>query len=402
MRSVSLREVEVVASLVLAALLSTCGGSNGSSSPSSSSPSGNNVQTVVVNGGPTGNYTNGVFTNVTLCVPGSSSCQTVNNVLVDTGSFGLRILASALTLSLPQQNDASGNPVVECAQFVLSTMWGPVRTADVKLGGEVAGSIPIEIVGDPGFSTVPAGCSNHGPPQQTQAALGTNGILGIGLFINDCGGACSVAGAGNPGFYYACAGSGCQIIAQPTSNQVKNPVAAFSGDNNGTLLQLPTVSASTSSVSGSLIFGIGTQSNNTLGSAKVFTVNGAGNLTATFHSNSYPSFLDSGSNAYFFLSSSASGIPACSTQASGFYCPSSPVNVSATNRGANGTNNAVNFTIDNAATLFANSGENVLPSLGGPNAGSFDWGLPFFFGRNVFTAIETRNTPVGTGPYWAY
>jgi hypothetical protein len=48
--------------------------------------------------------------------------------------------------------------------------------------------------------------------------------------------------------------------------------------------------------------------------------------------------------------------------------------------------------------------------LAGPNApvnnncGSFDWGLSFFYGRHVFTAIEQQ--PVtGTsfvGPFWAY
>jgi hypothetical protein len=30
----------------------------------------------------------------------------------------------------------------------------------------------------------------------------------------------------------------------------------------------------------------------------------------------------------------------------------------------------------------------------------FDWGLPFFFGRTVFTAIEDRGTPAG--PYFAF
>jgi hypothetical protein len=33
---------------------------------------------------------------------------------------------------------------------------------------------------------------------------------------------------------------------------------------------------------------------------------------------------------------------------------------------------------------------------------SFDWGLPFFFGRTVFTAIEGMSTPGGTGPYFAF
>ncbi|MDQ1387146.1 MAG: hypothetical protein QOF56_600, partial [Acidobacteriaceae bacterium] len=47
--------------------------------------------------------------------------------------------------------------------------------------------------------------------------------------------------------------------------------------------------------------------------------------------------------------------------------------------------------------------------LGGPDTfpgtktqSYFDWGLPFFYGRNVYTAIETKSTPGGTGPYWAY
>jgi hypothetical protein len=34
--------------------------------------------------------------------------------------------------------------------------------------------------------------------------------------------------------------------------------------------------------------------------------------------------------------------------------------------------------------------------------GGFDFGLPFFFGRSVFTAIEGASTPGGTGPYVAF
>jgi hypothetical protein len=40
--------------------------------------------------------------------------------------------------------------------------------------------------------------------------------------------------------------------------------------------------------------------------------------------------------------------------------------------------------------------------VGGPNPGAFDWGLPFFFGRQVFTAIEGASTPGGSGPYFAF
>jgi hypothetical protein len=62
----------------------------------------------------------------------------------------------------------------------------------------------------------------------------------------------------------------------------------------------------------------------------------------------------------------------------------------------------VNFTIVSASQLFSNNNDFVFPALGGPNPGIFDWGLPFFMGRNVFVAIEGRNTPAGVGPFWAY
>jgi hypothetical protein len=32
----------------------------------------------------------------------------------------------------------------------------------------------------------------------------------------------------------------------------------------------------------------------------------------------------------------------------------------------------------------------------------FDWGLPFHFGRNVFTAIDGQETPAGQGPFVAF
>jgi hypothetical protein len=35
-----------------------------------------------------------------------------------------------------------------------------------------------------------------------------------------------------------------------------------------------------------------------------------------------------------------------------------------------------------------------------PAVPGFDWGLPFFYGRAVYTAIEGRGTPAG--PYFAF
>jgi hypothetical protein len=184
---------------------------------------------------------------------------------------------------------------------------------------------------------------------------------------------------------------------------VQNPVPLFASDNNGVILELPVVSGGTPSISGSLIFGIGTQANNSLGSATVYALDANGDFTTSYGGNPYPgSFIDSGSNALFFLNSNVAKISAC-THATGFYCPASQLNLSATNQGVNGVTGTVNFSVGNAESLFANQSDFVFETLAGPNSSNvFDWGLPFFFGRNVFTAIEGQNTPAGMGPYWAY
>ena len=406
----------VAGALLLFVAVASLGGSgcSGSGSSSNTTPTppttpNSNVQSISVTTGPAlsaGTISvNAAFTSVTVCVPGSTTqCQTIDGVLVDTGSSGFRVLASALTLSLPQQKDGSGNPIAECAQFAGGQTWGPVQTADISIAGEKASSAVIQVIGSPAFPTVPQSCSSLGPMEDDLASLVANGILGIGNFVQDCGTGCSESGAANLGFYYTCPSSGCQVTTQSLTNQVSNPVAMFATDNNGVLIELPAVSAPGATLAGSLIFGIGTQSNNALGSATVYTVDPVlGNFTTTFNGQSYTdaSFLDSGSNAIYFLDSATTGIPTC-TDLTFLYCPSSTQKLSATNIGANGAMGTVNFSVENGDTLTANQSNSVLPNLGGPNTGSFDWGLPFFYGRNVFTAIEGKSTPGGTGPYVAY
>jgi hypothetical protein len=389
------------------AFLIGCGGGSSSSSsstpPNTIAPSTTNVATISVSGGPLDDYPDAAFASVTLCVPGTSNCQTIDNVLVDTGSWGLRILSSALTVGLPQQNASDGNPVSECLTFVDSYTWGPVQTADVKIAGETASSVPIQVLSD----TVPApsGCTSSGfPSADTLDTLYANGILGVGLLAQDCGNPCPAS----YDQYYECASSTCQPIDQALSQQVTNPVALFATDNNGVIVELPAVSsAGEPTVNGSLVFGIGTQSNNALGTAVVYTTDDYLNFTTSYNGQSYPdSFIDSGSDAYFILDSSLTGLTNCpnNSDEEGFYCSSQ--NFSVTNLGNNGASGVYNFSIANAATLFGNSSNFALDNIGGPSATSapyyFDWGLPFFFGQNVFVAIAGATTSGGTGPYWAY
>ena len=416
----------LLAALIGVLCVAGCGGGTGtlggtSSGGGGTTPTGSNVQAITVDTGPAALVNAGTpavntaYTTVTVCSPGSTAnCQTIDHIQVDTGSSGLRILASVLTISLPLQVDSNNNVIAECTQFVDGSSWGPIRQADVKVGGETASAQEVQVIGDAAYPTVGAGCT--GTAENTVTAFGANGILGVGPFIQDCGAGCEVQGHA---VYFTCPTSTtCADSGMPLTLQVANPVASFATDNNGVIIQLPTVaSGGAAAVDGYLIFGIGTQSNNGLGSATVFDLGSSGELTTNYNQTPLQSsFIDSGSNAYYFPSSIA--VCASNTAAPGFYCPASTLSLSATMVSpVNGTSLSVPFSVASATSLF--SGSTVIaaannlaaPSTSVNNTGgsstfngseSFDWGLPFYFGRSVYTAIETRNTSGGTGPYFAF
>ena len=403
---------------MFAALVNTAlGGCSGSGSSSSNNGGGgggtnSNMLAMSVNTGPALSAgtlaTNSAFTSITVCVPASTSqCQTIDGILVDTGSFGVRVLSSALTLTLPQQKDASGNPIAECTPFVSDETWGPIQMADLTIGSETAKGQAIQVIGggSGAMATPPTSCSNQGPVDDTLASLGANGIIGVGTFIQDCGPGCAPGTTNNPGFYYTCSSS-CTVTTLALTSQVSNPVAAFAKDNNGVIVELPSASGPQASLSGSLIFGIGTQSNNGLGGATVYNLDpNTGNFTTVFKGTAYSdaAFLDTGSNAIYFLDTTTTGMPTCSSPLTFWYCPNGTQNFTATNQAfPSGATTTINFSVGNAQTLTSNQSDGVAPSLAGPDASTFDWGLPFFYGRNVFIAIEGQSTPGGTGPYVAY
>ena len=369
------------------------------------------------------------FISVTVCVPGTATCQNIDHVEVDTGSEGLRIVAPALSLSLPQQT-AGTNAIAECVQFGdLTYGWGPVATADIQIAGEIAKSVPIQIL-EQNFQTTPTSCSSGQTGGQLFdiPTLGAKALLGVGVFRQDCGFGCT---SGAPaGAYYTCDGTNCTPTSASLTAQVQNPVWMFPTDNNGVMITLPSVpDAGQTSANGTLTFGIGTQSNNGLGSAAVLPVDpGTGNFAAQFMGTLYndfngagsghgSSFIDSGSNGLFFLDSATLtnqfgvNIPDCPQSGPsalvGFYCPGTiqPISVNVLGETSSGTPSGsartITFNVANASTLFQNQFF-AFNDVGGENSNSFDFGLPFFFGRTVFTAIEGQATPSGNGPYVAF
>lgn len=411
MASTSFWRSRLLVALFVAAQLAGCGGGGGGTPTASTNPSPTpapapapapvpaaqlapNSISIVVDRGTDGSAFNSAFATVTICKPGTTTCQTIDHILVDTGSYGLRLAASVLdpALALPAVSTPSGAPAGECAHFVDGYAWGAVRRADVKIADESASSIPVQVVGDTGsaYSNVPTACTNTGG--NFGSGLGGHGILGVGLFAQDCP---SCVASTAPAVYFSCTSSGCASSTMPLTSQVMNPVAGFPVDNNGVVVALPSVPpGGLASLTGSMTFGIGTQTNNQVTTQTVYQTDSRGDIKTTYKGTTTSAFLDSGSNALFF---SDPGIPQCS----GFYCPPSPLNLTATNTSATGVSGNVNFTLESIQSIASN----VTAANVGANAGlsqTFDWGLPFFFGRTVFVAITGAVTPKGVGPYWAY
>lgn len=407
--------------------LAGCGGGGGSSNASTNSASGTTTPAAVstafadptavpVSSGSANTVPivvssfsikrNFPMVSVKVCAPGTGAalnCSVIDNVLVDTESFGLRLFASVIpTLNnLPLQTQGGQN-VAECESFGSGNTWGTVRTADVSLSNELATDVPIQVIADPSLTaTIPTGVNGClvGTNMTTPTALGANGILGIGTSPNDCGLNCEnnlVAGA-----YYVCTGPSC-IPAQVTvANQVTNPVTKFTTDNNGVIVemkQVPDTGAATAT--GTLVFGIDTQSNNALSgtNATILPTSIWGDMDAVFEGRTYSdgAFFDSGSSGLYFQSTTLS------KASNGFYTPAAPTGMSAVFTAANSATATVKFNVSNGVTLI-NSGNYAFNNLGVALFNGIDIGMPFFYGRHIYYGISGQPaSSAGAGPYVAY
>lgn len=395
MRSNSL--LKQILLLALAAACAGCGG--GDSAAPAPAASGDNVMAITVNGSlcSGGSYINKPCVSVTLCSPGTSTCQTVSDILLDTGDSGLRIFRQVLTAPLTQVASGAGS-LAECIQYADgSSVWGPVKRAGVILANEPAVQVPIQVI-DSTFAGAPAACA---AAYQTPLQAGYNGSLGVSFFEQDCGDTCRDNTSN--GVYYACSGGVCSEAKAELADQVNNPVAALPVDNNGVLVQLPGVPAGgATTVSGSLILGIGTRANNIPSGVTRYPASAAGNFFTTFDGSTYGSFIDTGSNGLFFPATLAGTLPDCAFPNAAWFCPPVTRSLSAVNTGSLGSpSGTVSFQIGNFDSLMATP-NNVFSNIGGGYPGGFDWGLPFHFGRNVYIGIEKKSSSLGTGPYWAY
>lgn len=385
------------------ALVACGGGDGGSNGEAANSALPVNVVPVTVARG-LNRVANMGTVSVKICAAGrATQCQTLDNIQLDTGSYGLRVVASEISPvlrgSLQQATVPNSNaPLTSCVLFADGYSFGSVRIADVTLGGRTASSIPIQLIGDPSFPTAPPSCI-VGRSENSTSELHSRGILGVGASPVDCGTRCAAGAAGSS--YFNCATpSNCVQTAVPVALQIANPVANVPVDNNGVIVQMPAISSSgQSSVSGAMVLGIGTASNNKLDrNATVLTTDDSGSFRVTYNGSMLNGFTDTGSNGLFFTDES---LPRCGS-GNPFYCPPSQQAKRITVTGANGASQIVSFNVGNASMLLDRPNMFAFSDLAGPMPRHFALGMPFFYGRRVAVAISGKSTPLGNGPYLAF
>src|SRR5882757_6165906 len=407
--------------IVAATLLAGCIGGKGTGTNSPPSAPTPNTLAVTVDSGPAAaaGQINHAYVTVHVCVPGSTTqCTDVDHVLLDTGSWGLRLVRSVLAagaVTLSPETDAQGQASHECLHLGGGDTWGPAVLADVTLAGEVAAKLPVQIMDDSPGVTPPTSCGGNGLLLNDVTGFGANGLLGVGVFAEDCGDAC-VNASPPMEIYYGCTAAGvCTAENVARSAQVANPVAKFAADNNGFIVNMPSLQNANgdATVQGELIFGIGTQTDNAL-PATGLTVLGAdtttGDFTATYNGGTtvLPALIDSGTDSYKFDDPT---IPVCTADSSGntyfvgYYCPIvHPQSAFAVNAGV-GVYNAsstVNFAIADPNNTFVLSAAAFINLAGGGGSTRFTWGMPFFYGRKIYFGIDKRVADIYTGPFYAY
>jgi hypothetical protein len=351
-------------------------------------------------------YSNQPYTNIKICAPNSTTnCQIIDHVIVDSGSDGVRmaasVLKSKLLSALPTVTSGSKS-LTECEVYVDSFVYGPLKTVDLYIAGKVAKSVPIQVFGTgtaTGFA-VPSACSTQGGEEtDTVTEFGGNGLIGVAFELVDTG------------LYLNCTAKSSACVENKSYAGIPNVVSKFATDNNGAVITLPAISTSgtTATVSGSLIFGVGTQANNTPPKGVVAIANDSGgefNLKVP-NSKISTAYIDSGTWD-LVVNDSALAICSSSSAGAGFYCPPKntaiALGISSYNKSAAAF--SLSYTVGNATTLFNNNyGDDVAynditepASSSSALTGDYAMGLSTFFGRSMYFVFTGKKSTLGSGP----
>lgn len=347
---------------------------------------------------------NRMTVSVNVCVPNTSQCVTIDNVMIDTGSTGLRLQEAALIAAhaplLPVKYYTPGKALAECLRFASGNAWGLERTADVTIGNAHASSLPIQVIST-GSALQPSTC-----PSVTGAAT-ANGTLGIGVLNTDCWSTCKYPVDIGHGVlhwqFYSCGAKLCDPISEAvsTANQLPNPVTQLDGGKyNGIVIDLPSIpGGQADQVSGTLTFGANLDSDSRMIDPDIVPLNADTTLTTTYNGTVWDgkTIFDSGTPA---LQIPTDEFATCSPSSTRF-CVDPAVSRTATISGTDGVPHTVNFMVG----MYPTSGvSSVAASYGNKTNPGVTWGAPFFFGRRVAVVLSGQAMPGTslTGPLYAW
>ena len=396
-------------SLVLLVILSACSAGSGSDITNEvlvpvPKPSNSNLMiSISSNSGVCSRTINGPCVSVTICSPTNpTSCQTIDDILIDSGSVGLRIFSSELNSSLRNSLPAesiNNQPIANCVGYGdLSVNWGPVAIANISLGNEsTTKSIPILLI-DASYIDNGAAClQNYNSTGQTfhlqtsPADFRYNGILGVASRVYD-----------NVTDYFSCTNSSCSkspTIKDNNSQLLANPIAFLPKSyESGITFKFPVIgNRGAINAVGYAVFGVGSNKDNTFESdVKIYPISNCTDVficmpTTLEGSSIEHGFLDTGSNFFYFNDANIK------KNNYGYYIPSSIITLSPINNSIPTNINIANYDIITKTrnTSFNNNGVKTDDNI-------LDYGLPFFFGKTIYICFAGMTCNGIAGPYWAF
>jgi hypothetical protein len=314
-----------------------------------------------------------LYTSVKVCTVGQNrQCETVDRILVDSGSSGLRLFRPTnlaleplhtnqyeLDHFVPLPGPAVPGPdVYMCARFANSSHFGPLKIAVVELlepQTSLSGlTIAIQVPGTPRSGT--GGCGTITPESS-----GFNGILGIRGKENCAGDGC----------YLTCEVDECRVAIPDTD--IASPTMFYGADANyaglGWMLSLPANPPAGTTVEGVLTVGLPWPMPSNIVMLEY-------PLTGQVNGNTYAVGLaDTGAPTNGLPRSAFNvSIPECS----GLYCPSTSTAAEVLLTDHRGISHWLTIRVDRAR-----ADGKVRPTSSG-----IALGLPFYFGKTVYWKHE--------------